>query len=101
MSRYRALCRHGFRACGLRLRPGMTGRGMRWLARHDRPGEIRTRERRHAVAELLAQVARTPLLDGTLGQIAELERPERHADQPVHRQSEIAEHVLDLAVLAL
>ena len=34
-------------------------------------------------------------------QLAELERAERHADQAVHRQAEMAEHVLDLAVLAL
>ena len=34
-------------------------------------------------------------------EIAELERPERHADQAVHRQPEMTEHVLHLAVLAL
>ena len=34
------------------------------------------------------------------GEIAELERAERHPDQAVDREAEMAEHVLHLAVLA-
>src|SRR5262249_50759130 len=58
-------------------------------------------ERGDPRAKLLAQVARAYLLDRAFGQIAELERPERDADEPVHLEPEMAEHVLDLAVLAL
>ena len=52
------------------------------------------------VAELIAQHAGAHLGDLAFRQIAEFERPERHADQPVHRQPEMLEHPLDLAVLA-
>ena len=67
----------------------------------DRPREIQSRRRGDAFAELLAQVPRAHLVDRALGQLAELERTERHPDQAVHRQPEMAEHVLHLAVLAL
>src|SRR5262249_57740500 len=56
---------------------------------------------RDAVAELLAQVPRAPLLDRADAKIAELERAERDADQPRHLEAEMLQHVLDLAVLAL
>ena len=36
-----------------------------------------------------------------LGKFAELERPERDADQPVHLQAEMLQHIAHLAVLAL
>src|SRR5262245_64421882 len=44
---------------------------------------------------------RAYLLDRAGGQLAELERTERDPDQAVHRQPEMAEHILHLAVLAL
>ncbi len=62
--------------------------------------EVEMGRRRDFFAELLAQMPRAHLLDRAFRQSAELERPERHADQPVHRQAEMAEHVLNLAVLA-
>ena len=65
-----------------------------------RCGEVRIRKRRDALSELLAQNARPHLLDLALRQIAELEGAERHPDQAVDREAEMAEHVLDLAVLA-
>src|SRR5262249_33000195 len=52
-------------------------------------------------AKLRGQDARAQLLDCAFRQIAELERAERDADEPVHLQPQMAEHVLDLAVLAL
>src|SRR5215467_8053228 len=69
--------------------------------RDSRRGKIRARERRDPLAELLAQMARAHLLDRAFGQIAKLERTKRHPDQAVDRKPEMAEHVLDLAVLAL
>ena len=71
------------------------------LTLDPRPGKIRTGLRRHPLAELLAQSPRLHLLDRAFGELAELERAERHPDEPVHRQAEVAEHVLHLAVLAL
>jgi len=41
------------------------------------------------------------LLDRALGQVAELEGAERHPDQAVDLEPEMAEHVLHLPVLAL
>src|SRR5262249_43583129 len=67
----------------------------------DRRGEIALRLRDHPFAELLAQHARAHLLDRALGKLAQLERAERDADQPVHLQPEVAQHVAHLAVLAL
>src|SRR5262245_47246542 len=64
--------------------------GRKLFARHHmldpRAREIGAGERRHPLAELLAQGARPHLLDRALRQLAELERPERQPDQPVHRR---------------
>ncbi len=68
--------------------------------RCDRSGEIRARQRGDPLAELLAQSPRSHLLDRAFGEFAELERTERHPDQAVHGQPQMAEHVLHLAVLA-
>src|SRR5262245_40935407 len=80
---------------------GRTGRDL--LARRRvldaRPGEIHACKLRHPLAELLAQRPRPHLLDCAFRELAELERAERHPDQPAHRQAEVAEHILDLAVL--
>src|SRR5216684_5319360 len=92
---------YGFRARGFDPRPGMTRECRRRLPLRHRRREIRTRRRDHPLAELLAQHAGLDLLDRALGEIAELERAERHPDQPAHRQSQVTEHVLYLAVLAL
>src|SRR5215831_4133352 len=67
----------------------------------DRRGEIALRLGNDPGAELLAQHPRAHLLDRALGELAELERTVGDADQPVHLQAEIAEHVPHLAVLAL
>jgi len=67
----------------------------------DRRGEIALRLGNDPGAELLAQHPRAHLLDRALGELAELERSVGDADQPVHLQAEIAEHVPHLAVLAL
>src|SRR5262245_25516929 len=64
-------------------------------------GEIRPGLRHDTRAELLAQGARLHLLDRADRKLAELERPERHPDQAVHRKPEVPEHVPHLAVLAL
>ena len=53
------------------------------------------------VAELLLQHLGAHLLDEPGLEVAELERPEGEADQPVHREAEMLEDPLDLAVLAL
>ena len=42
------------------------------------------------LAELVAQCLRLDLLDLAFGEVAELERAERHADQPVHLQPEMS-----------
>src|SRR5262249_52754101 len=67
----------------------------------DRRREIALRLGNDPGAELLAQHPRAHLLDRALGELAELERSVGDADQPVHLQAEIAEHVPHLAVLAL
>src|SRR5882672_503279 len=77
------------------------GRRLHLHALGDRRREVDASKRRHALAELLAQMTRAYLVDLAFGQIAELERPERHPDQPVDRKPKMAKHVLDLAVLAL
>src|SRR6185295_5450906 len=69
--------------------------------RRERPGEIRARLSRHPLAELFAQHARAHLFDRAFGKVAELERTEGDADEPVDREPEVGEHVLHLAVLAL
>src|SRR5262245_54643451 len=71
------------------------------LALDARTGEIRPGLGRDARAELLAQGARPHLLDRAHRKLAELERAERHPDQAVDREPEVAEHVPHLAVLAL
>src|SRR5262249_25587476 len=68
---------------------------------HDRPRKIRARLRRKPLAELFAQRARCNLFDRACRQLAQLKRPIRNADQPIHLQAKRAEHVPDLAVLAL
>src|SRR5205823_10240853 len=68
---------------------------------HQRSGKIRARNGGDALADLLAQCPGLDLLDRAVRQVTELERPIRHADQPVHRESEMPEHVADLTVLAL
>src|SRR5438552_3157958 len=77
------------------------GRRLRRHALDDRRREVDAGERHHALAELLAQMTRAYLVDLAFGQIAKLEWSERHPDQPVDREPEMAKHVLDLAVLAL
>ena len=72
--RSRPRLRRAGRASGLRLR-------LR-LALHDRRGEIRARRLRELLAELVAQHARRHFGDLAFGKLAQLERPERHADQP-------------------
>ena len=62
--------------------------------------EIRACFLRQRLAELVLQHARLHLLDRAFGEIAKLEGAERQADQPVHRQAEMFEHALDLAVFA-
>ena len=52
-------------------------------------------------SELLLQDLGAHLLDESALEVAELERPEGEADQPVHGKAEMLEDVLDLAVLAL
>src|SRR5262245_34329546 len=81
----------------------VTGRARcRWLLSvGNRSGEIQSGRGRNPLAQLLAQMPGAHLLDRALRQLAELERTERHPDQPVHREPKVAEHVLDLAVLAL
>src|SRR5262245_13329794 len=96
-------------ALALRARPGRRPSDFfvflrrwwsKWHACHRR-GKIDPGDRGQALAELLAQVARLHLLDGTGRQLAELERPERYADEARHLQAEMAEHIAHLAVLAL
>ncbi len=87
----------------LRAHRGVTawGRDHRGLALDPGSGEIRTGQSRDPVAELITQGPRFHLFDRAFRQIAEPERTERNPDQTVHRQPEMAEHVLNLAVLAL
>src|SRR5262249_27000911 len=80
---------------------GRAGRRAGRRAWPARPGEIRPRHGREPLAELLAQGSRLHLGDLPWREVGELERAERHADQPVDLKPEVAEHVLHLAVLAL
>ncbi len=50
---------------------------------------------------MLAQISGLDLLDGAFGKFAEPERPELDPDQAVDLQTEVAQHVAHLAVLAL
>src|SRR5690348_3994734 len=70
-------------------------------AREQRPGKVGLRLGDDPGAELVAQHSRAHLLDAALGKLCKLERTEGDADQPVHLQPEMAEHVPHLAVLAL
>src|SRR5262249_330219 len=76
-------------------------RAGRRLAHLERPGEIRPGQSRDPFPERLAQRPRLDLHDRAGRELAELERTEGDADQPVDLEAEVAEHVLDLAVLAL
>src|SRR5207302_1328378 len=69
--------------------------------RNDRCREFALRLRDYPLAELVAQHPGAHLLDLAFGELAQLERAERGADQPVHLQAEVAQHVAHLAVLAL
>src|SRR5258705_13729962 len=71
------------------------------LAFDDRRGEIRSRGLRELLAELVAENARRHLGDVTLGKIAELKGPERHANEPRDLQPKMAQYVAHLAVLTL
>src|SRR2546423_7138137 len=53
------------------------------------------------LAQLLPQVPGLDLSQRALRQRAELERTKRHPNQPIYRQPEMPEYILDLAVLAL
>ena len=81
------------------------GDGRDWSARllalHDLRRKIRPGLGGEPRAELIAQGTRLDLLDRAVGQLTELERTERHPDQTIHLQPERAQHVSDLAVLAL
>src|SRR5262245_19916884 len=81
--------------------PRFRGDDRLWLGLDARAGEIRPGLGRDARAELRAQGARLHLLDRARRELAELERPERHPDQAVDREPEVAEHVPHHAVLAL
>jgi hypothetical protein len=68
----------------------------------ERRIEIRTRFLDQACAKLLAQGAALDLDHVALANIAELERAERGADEPVHVEPEMrSADALDFAVLAL
>src|SRR3990170_2319521 len=51
-------------------------------------------------SELIGEHTPLRLIDRAFGKIAERERPERNADEPVHGQSEMLGELLHLAVLA-
>src|SRR5690606_13230363 len=67
----------------------------------DRRVEVRTRFGDQPLAELVSQQAALELAHLAFGQFAELKRAVGDADQARHVEPERAEHVLDLAVLAL
>ena len=66
----------------------------------DRRVEINAGFLRQLFPKLVLQHAGLDLLHRAFGQIAQLERPEGEADQPVHGQAEMFENALDFAVLA-
>ena len=63
--------------------------------------EIGTGLHYQPVSELVAQRPSPDLAHFAARQVAQLERPVGHADQPVDLQAQRAKHLLDLAVLAL
>src|SRR6202790_3871387 len=63
--------------------------------------EIRARQGRHLLAELVAQHPGLDLLDLAFGEFAQLERTVGHPDQAVHFETEMRHHIAHLAVLAL
>src|SRR5262252_17826 len=67
----------------------------------DRPAEIATGLVDDAIAQLPAQIFCLDLLDGAFGKFGEAERPELDPDQAIDLQTEVAQHVAHLAVLAL
>ena len=94
-------------ACGLReacrVAPRSDGElaGSR-LVLDQRRVEIRAGLRRRSSRRAArAAPAVFDFLHRAVGELAQLERPERHADQPVHLQAERLQHVAHLAVLAL
>ena len=62
--------------------------------------EIRAGLSDDLLAEFGAQRLRLDLLNVALIEVAQLERPERHADQPVHFEVERLQNLAHLAVLA-
>ena len=78
----------------------MTGSGFR-LVVDNRSVEIASRLADDLFAEFGAQRLRFDFLHRAIGQLAQLERPEGNADQPVHLQPERFQHLAHLAVLAL
>ena len=67
----------------------------------DRRGKIGPRRLCNPLTELLAQMPGLDFLHFAFGQVAKLERPIGDADQPVHLQPQMVEHVAHFAVLAL
>ncbi len=63
--------------------------------------EIGARFAQQGFAELIAQHTATDLFQSAVIQIAELERPERQPDEPVHFKAEMFQYALDLAIFAL
>ena len=75
-----------------------------WRARQRvaaRRLEIGAGPGRQLGAELVLQHARADFLDLAFLDLAQLERAEGDADQPVDREPEMLEHGLDFAILAL
>ena len=70
------------------------------LISEDRRVKISARFFRQLFAKLVHQHARLHFLNRTLGQVAQLERAEGEADQPVHGQAKMFENALDFPVLA-
>ena len=68
---------------------------------HDRSGEIDIGDSTRCARRAARADAGCGSPRRALRQIAELERAERHADQPVHPQAEMLQHVAHFAVLAL
>jgi hypothetical protein len=68
---------------------------------HDRSGKIRAGQFCNTLTELIAQHASAYFLDRAFRQICELEWAERNADQSIHTQPEVPQHVSDLTILTL
>src|SRR5581483_7358979 len=82
----------------LRPRPGMTGKGHLMLQRRF---EIGVGLRRKPRPQRLAQLLGYDLLDLAVVEPAQFERPVADANEPVHLEPEVLEHLAHLAVLAL